>query len=146
MYTIIRIKLNERVVVFHNGLPLRALGPGRHFLWGSRKTEQRWTTDTLVFQGLPEVRALLPRTWFQEVTLAPRERGILYRDGKPCGFLRPGTHRYWTVDPSVRSEEHTSELQSPDTNSYAVFCLRSEERRVGKECLTQCRSRWSPYH
>ena len=26
--------------------------------------------------------------------------------------------------------------------SYAVFCLRSEERRVGKEC----RSRWSPYH
>ena len=24
--------------------------------------------------------------------------------------------------------------------------LRSEERRVGKECVTQCRSRWSPYH
>ena len=23
---------------------------------------------------------------------------------------------------------------------------RSEERRVGKECLRQCRSRWSPYH
>ena len=23
---------------------------------------------------------------------------------------------------------------------------RSEERRVGKECLTQCSSRWSPYH
>src|SRR5213082_4012967 len=23
--------------------------------------------------------------------------------------------------------------------------VRSEERRVGKECLTQCRSRWSPY-
>ena len=24
--------------------------------------------------------------------------------------------------------------------------LRSEERRVGKECLCWCRSRWSPYH
>ena len=23
---------------------------------------------------------------------------------------------------------------------------RSEERRVGKECLFRCRSRWSPYH
>ena len=23
---------------------------------------------------------------------------------------------------------------------------RSEERRVGKECLCWCRSRWSPYH
>ena len=24
--------------------------------------------------------------------------------------------------------------------------LRSEERRVGKECTLRCRSRWSPYH
>ena len=24
--------------------------------------------------------------------------------------------------------------------------LRSEERRVGKECIAWCRSRWSPYH
>ena len=24
--------------------------------------------------------------------------------------------------------------------------LRSEERRVGKECTATCRSRWSPYH
>src|SRR3546814_3096511 len=24
--------------------------------------------------------------------------------------------------------------------------LRSEERRVGKECVRTCRSRWSPYH
>ena len=40
----------------------------------------------------------------------------------------------------ARSEEHTSELQSlrPWT--------RSEERRVGKECSSPCRSRWSPYH
>src|SRR3546814_14824194 len=24
--------------------------------------------------------------------------------------------------------------------------FRSEERRVGKECVSTCRSRWSPYH
>ena len=24
--------------------------------------------------------------------------------------------------------------------------IRSEERRVGKECTSWCRSRWSPYH
>src|SRR3546814_15196392 len=24
--------------------------------------------------------------------------------------------------------------------------LRSEERRVGKECVSTCRSRWSPFH
>ena len=26
------------------------------------------------------------------------------------------------------------------------FWPRSEERRVGKECSSPCRSRWSPYH
>src|SRR6056300_305704 len=42
----------------------------------------------------------------------------------------------WSSDvcSSDRSEEHTSELQSHSEISYAVFCLRSEERRVGKEC------------
>ena len=29
---------------------------------------------------------------------------------------------------------------------FLTFLLRSEERRVGKECLRLCRSRWSPYH
>src|SRR3546814_16101726 len=27
-----------------------------------------------------------------------------------------------------------------------TFVQRSEERRVGKECVSTCRSRWSPYH
>src|SRR3546814_16331702 len=29
-------------------------------------------------------------------------------------------------------------------DSLAIW--RSEERRVGKECVSTCRSRWSPYH
>ena len=28
----------------------------------------------------------------------------------------------------------------------ALNAVRSEERRVGKECSLTCRSRWSPYH
>src|SRR3546814_12833086 len=32
-----------------------------------------------------------------------------------------------------------------DTAETAAL-LRSEERRVGKECVSTCRSRWSPYH
>src|SRR3546814_15611149 len=27
-----------------------------------------------------------------------------------------------------------------------IAAQRSEERRVGKECVSTCRSRWSPYH
>src|SRR3546814_18422715 len=29
---------------------------------------------------------------------------------------------------------------------WHVAAGRSEERRVGKECVSTCRSRWSPYH
>src|SRR3546814_5792516 len=38
----------------------------------------------------------------------------------------------------VWSREGFSLVQAYDT--------RSEERRVGKECVSTCRSRWSPYH
>src|SRR3546814_12395738 len=30
--------------------------------------------------------------------------------------------------------------------NLATGSRRSEERRVGKECVSTCRSRWSPYH
>src|SRR6184192_286675 len=32
------------------------------------------------------------------------------------------------------------------TQNHLRMPLRSEERRVGKECQSTCRSRWSPYH
>src|SRR3546814_14038243 len=31
-------------------------------------------------------------------------------------------------------------------NYVCHFTARSEERRVGKECVSTCRSWWSPYH
>src|SRR3546814_9944936 len=37
-------------------------------------------------------------------------------------------------------EAHKQFFASP------VHLTRSEERRVGKECVSTCRSRWSPYH
>src|SRR3546814_16888088 len=30
--------------------------------------------------------------------------------------------------------------------AHGTVGIRSEERRVGKECVSTCRSRWSPYH
>src|SRR3546814_11084599 len=33
-----------------------------------------------------------------------------------------------------------------DRTSAPFGPRRSEERRVGKECVSTCRSRWSPYH
>ena len=48
--------------------------------------------------------------------------------------------------------EFPQELKDTGAKIYATYYTtrkdnaRSEERRVGKECLRLCRSRWSPYH
>ena len=39
-----------------------------------------------------------------------------------------------------------SEIKDGDPESWSSAWTRSEERRVGKECRSVCRSRWSPYH
>src|SRR3546814_4662471 len=36
--------------------------------------------------------------------------------------------------------------KGPHTGVNPDEVVRSEERRVGKECVSTCRSRWSPYH
>src|SRR3546814_6187179 len=33
-----------------------------------------------------------------------------------------------------------------DAYPVRIYAQRSEARRVGKECVSTCRSRWSPYH
>ena len=55
--------------------------------------------------------------------------------------------------PGGSSPASTLSLTAHETGSMAPGVLastlqisRSEERRVGKECLRLCRSRWSPYH
>src|SRR3546814_13786670 len=37
-------------------------------------------------------------------------------------------------------------LKKPYSADKLRQLFRSEERRVGKECVSTCRSRWSPYH
>ena len=48
-----------------------------------------------------------------------------------------GTHGYSPEKNDGFHVEVVNQLKVP---------TRSEERRVGKECTIQCRSRWSPYH
>ncbi len=101
MFKIAQVKLHERVVIFKSGLPDRALGPGRHVVWGRYITEQRFNVAEVMLRALPKVRSMLPSDWYREVTIAPLERAVLSCDGVPVLFLRPGVHRYWTVDDSI---------------------------------------------
>src|SRR3546814_16735358 len=43
------------------------------------------------------------------------------------------------------STHHRDRLRCGFDRDHIVVA-RSEERRVGKECVSTCRSRWSPYH
>src|SRR3546814_341972 len=54
------------------------------------------------------------------------------------------------VHRNVANLLHPSDLNGLSVMQFAVEVLtvehRSEARRVGKECVSTCRSRWSPYH
>src|SRR3546814_7816264 len=54
---------------------------------------------------------------------------------------------------AFRARENRKEAGFPvslesgwENHDIAPYGRRSEERRVGKECVSTCRSRWSPYH
>src|SRR3546814_14491122 len=48
--------------------------------------------------------------------------------------------------PSPSSEGRAKPGKALPTSADGNRAGRSEERRVGKECVSTCRSRWSPYH
>ena len=60
--------------------------------------------------------------------------------GEPGG-LDAGEYQ----DEELLSGSEEAESSEDGRGSEEAF-RRSEERRVGKECLRLCRSRWSPYH
>src|SRR3546814_11947114 len=44
------------------------------------------------------------------------------------------------------AEEARLAAEAKAAEEARLAAERSEERRVGKECVSTCRSRWSPYH
>src|SRR3546814_8427088 len=75
-------------------------------------------------------------------TLTDREpKTILHRDRIDQIHLH---HRVVTRHAHLRA---LRQLHMPsDVSRPEEELRRSEERRVGKECVSTCRSRWSPYH
>ena len=57
--------------------------------------------------------------WFAGIT-----QGLMWRAYDSLGYLQ------YSFGESVRSEEHTSELQSPVPISYAVFCLKKKKKHT----------------
>src|SRR3546814_13286096 len=68
----------------------------------------------------------------------------------PSCIAAPTWHyRWWfnhggTPRNSIRLQ--VADFRRPSHMDAEQPFLSSEERRVGKECVSTCRSRWSPYH
>lgn len=127
MLRFIDVLLHERVVVLKHGLPTHALAPGRHVLFGLGYSVTRFDTRALVFNAPPEVRAVMRADWFTEITIGMRERGILYRDGVPTGYLSPGVHRFWTVDESVELRVHSVDEPMPELTTELVEVISFDD-------------------
>src|SRR3546814_13393933 len=54
--------------------------------------------------------------------------------------------RYLSTVQHSRTMPGSTEGEPVETNAHPFRMERSEERRVGKECVSTCRSRWSPYN
>src|SRR3546814_1504989 len=55
---------------------------------------------------------------------------------------KPRTLTGWCIGPEFFRTGHPRASWS----DLQIELARSEERRVGKACVSTCRSRWSPYH
>src|SRR3546814_19990086 len=72
--------------------------------------------------------------WSSDVCSSDLADPDLVRHGDEVGI----GGRAWRV---IVGEGH-----APEHACLSPAELRSEERRVGKGCVSTCRSRWSPYH
>ena len=93
---------------------------------------------------VPEsILSYVPRLQGSRINLShvPRPQGSRPKaqSCSQCTGFHQQTPVMWPVDRFLRS--NPSQFPRPQGSR-----IRSEERRVGKECLRLCRSRWSPYH
>src|SRR3546814_12066483 len=117
--------------------------PGFYF---SQYSENGFILDEVQF--MPEIFAEL--------------RGIIDADRRPGKFLLLGSASpdlirnasdslagrigYLQLPPFMLSEVDNNIQQLWLRGGFPLAYLRSEERRIGKECVSTCRSRWWPYH
>src|SRR3546814_14093208 len=56
---------------------------------------------------------------------------------------------FWKLSAFLANDRFAAEISRFDPYTFLLFCthvmmMRSEERRIGNECVSTCRSRWSP--
>src|SRR3546814_6118284 len=92
--------------------------------------------DRLVRRGLRrrlDHRQARPQRRWRQVGCGHRGNDVTEREPREQPGNDTGDEKPPHLDESVRSEEHTSELQSLMRTSYAVFCLKKKTTKVLKQ-------------
>src|SRR3546814_14588916 len=101
---------------------------------------RRWVTIYIPL-GIFVFVLLFPFYWMAMTAFKPNEE------------MLSSANPFWVIAPTLSHFKHllfdtpfTGWLWNTVIVSTAATIIRSEERRVGKECVSTCRFRWSPYH
>src|SRR3546814_14534658 len=110
--------------------------------------------DGCLMEGISHEVASLAGTWRLGKLICFWDDNHISIDGDTAGWFTDDTaarfEAYgWQVIRHVDghdAEEITQAIHTAQAESDKPTLIRSEERRVGKECVSQCRTRWSPSH
>src|SRR3546814_16341567 len=87
--------------------------------------------------ALPICSSLIPESFKMVLGIVAQKQSLADTQAAPP-LLSTFSIRQTIPQPSVRDVAVPAGAYDP--------AFRSEERRVGKECVSTCRSRWSPNH
>ena len=111
-----------------------------------KRSINRWTTTlaTVAMLGLPVVgfaQDPTPQQQPQPTQPQPAQPAPQPAQPQPAQPQQPASPA-----PTPQPAQSAQSVSPQEHLSQAKAAVRSEERRVGKECCALCRSRWSPYH
>jgi regulator of protease activity HflC (stomatin/prohibitin superfamily) len=133
----IDVGLRERAFVMVNGRAERYLGPGRHWVFRpfSRVEVERVSAACLLADLDAEQLALVPPEDLQLLTVAPHQRALVLRHGKPVKWLGPGQHQVWTLERTLVGRGSVEQVARPavtvegvDTSGIEAPPLRDDVR------------------
>src|SRR3546814_10944312 len=91
-----------------------------------------------------EIVGMLPEgNWIGRAPSLRRKAILLAKVQDEAGH---GLYLYSAAETLGTARQEMIEALHSGKAKYSTIFNRSEERRVGKECVSTCRSRWSPQH
>src|SRR3546814_12860821 len=135
----------ERIAAFERG-KVRATNPEYGRLAGRIQKQRKRVTMLRAKDNVDEVKVAASLAKIQ--TLLPQKRSIPSRDAMDPGYRRLRYCRYaddfmiGVIGSKEDARSVFAEVRAFLTEALALT-VRSEERRVGKECVRTCRSGWS---